>query len=76
MRDLQPNAVNQAAAQLVHHFNSTNRSGCVITQNIDGIDRAVSLGEQVFEINGNLDFMRCSKCCSLELYPSVLNNAS
>ena len=48
--------MHRAAAQLVNFFNSTNRSGCVITLNIDGFDRKMSLGEEVYEFNGNLDF--------------------
>jgi len=30
------------------------------------------MGGEVFEIHGNLDYMRCSKECSEDLYPSNL----
>ena len=75
MRQCVPNNITSAIAQLVNFFNSTNRSGFVITQNLDGFDRAASLGGEVFEINGNLDFMRCSKSCSNDLYPNTLSSA-
>ena len=76
MRECGPNVVHDAIARLVDFFNSTGKNGCVITQNPDGFDRASSLGGEVFEINGNLDYMSCSKECSAELYPSILGSAS
>ena len=75
-----PNAVHDAVAQLVHHYMSTrrssHRSASVITQNVDGFDWASSLGVEIFEIHGNLDYMRCSKPCSSNLYPSRLGDVS
>ena len=46
----------------------------MITQNLDGFDRTASRGGEVFEICGNLDFMRCSKDCSDALYPNTLDS--
>ena len=75
LQECQPNVVHQAIARLVNHFNSTDRSGFVITQNVDGFDRASSLGGEVFEIHGNLDYMRCSEECSEDVYPSGLGGS-
>lgn len=57
---LRPNAVHDAVARLSQFYNSTGKSAFVITQNIDGFDRACAQGGEVFEIHGNLDYMRCS----------------
>ena len=67
--------MNNTVADLVDFFNSTNRRGFVITQSLDGFDRALSRGGEVFEICGNLDFMRCSKDCNTDLYPNTLVSA-
>ena len=75
MQEFQPNVVHHAIARLVNHFNSTHRSGFVITQNVDGFDRASSLGGELFEIHGNLDYMRCSEECSEDLFPSGLGDS-
>jgi len=61
MLAFQPNAVHHAAARLVHYFNSTERTGFVVTQNVDGFDKAVTQGGEVFEIHGNIDYMRSRK---------------
>lgn len=68
----QPNAVHHAIARLVSYFNTSKTSGFVITQNIDGFDRVATQGGEIFEIHGNLDYMKCSKQCSQDLYPSNL----
>ena len=43
----------------------------MVTQNVDGFDWASTQGGEVFEIHGNLDYMRCSQSCTDgHLYPS------
>ena len=76
MLEQTPNAVHHAIAQLVHFYNSTNRRGFVVTENVDGFDRASALSGEVYEIHGNLDYMRCSKECTQDLYPSDLGSVS
>ena len=71
-KQCRPNAVHHAIARLVNFFVTEKANGFVITQNIDGFDRASQLGGAVFEIHGNLDYMKCSKLCSADLYPSNL----
>lgn len=71
-KQCRPNAVHHAIARLINYFNTEKTTGFVITQNIDGFDRAAKLAGEIFEIHGNLDQMKCSKLCSPDLYPSNL----
>lgn len=70
-RDLQPNAGHQALAsieQLIpHNFQ-------IITQNIDRLHlKAGNSQAKVFEIHGNMETVRCSEECSLDIYPFPLD---
>lgn len=73
-KQCEPNVVHHAIARLVNHFCTRKTSGFVITMNIDGFDRAVTQGGEIFEIHGNLDYMRCSNQCTQDLLPSNLGS--
>ena len=43
---------------------------CLITQNVDGLHlRAGNTTERTYQIHGNINFMRCSRECSDEIFP-------
>ena len=42
---------------------------CLITQNVDGLHlRAGNSLERTYQIHGNINFMRCSKECSMDIF--------
>ncbi len=59
IRNAKPNPAHLAIAELER----MGRVQCVITQNIDGLhQKAGSNPDQVYELHGNLDWVRCIKC--------------
>ena len=61
-----PNKGHYAVAQLESIFKDRF---CLITQNVDGIHiRAGNSLERTYMIHGNIDYMRCSKECSTEIF--------
>jgi NAD-dependent deacetylase len=66
-RAAQPNAAHRALVELEEHLGDRFR---LITQNVDGLHlRAGSSMDRTYQIHGNIDFMRCSSECSVDLYP-------
>lgn len=42
----------------------------LITQNVDGLHiRAGNRSERTYQVHGNLNYMRCSKACSMPIHP-------
>ena len=71
MSQSQPNRTHYAIAELYNYFRHIGRSISVITQNIDDYDRQV-LGPDadVYEVHGNLSYMRCMTNCCDVLFPA------
>lgn len=62
-----PNNGHYAIATIEKHLGNRFH---LITQNIDGLHfRAGTSQERTYQIHGSLDFMRCSRECSKQLYP-------
>lgn len=63
-----PNKGHYALVELERLFQEKNKEFHLVTQNVDGLHRkAGSKPESMFEIHGNIFFMRCFKECSAEL---------
>lgn len=63
----QPNAGHLSSVELEIIFKDRF---CLITQNVDGLHlRAGNTPERIYQIHGNLNFMRCSHECSGEIIP-------
>ncbi|MDY6856146.1 MAG: Sir2 family NAD-dependent protein deacetylase [Thermodesulfobacteriota bacterium] len=61
------NAGHLAVAQLEWIFKDRF---CLITQNVDGLHiRAGNSLEKTYQIHGNIDFMRCFKRCTMDIFP-------
>jgi NAD-dependent deacetylase len=59
LKDAEPNKAHYAVAEL----EKLGKLSCVITQNIDNLhQKAGSSPEKVFELHGNIKFVRCMSC--------------
>jgi len=59
LKDAEPNQAHHAVAEL----EKLGRLTCVITQNIDNLhQKAGSSPDKVFELHGNMKFVRCMSC--------------
>jgi NAD-dependent deacetylase len=59
LKDAEPNKAHQAVAEL----EKLGKLTCVITQNIDNLhQKAGSSPDKVFELHGNMKFVRCMSC--------------
>lgn len=66
----EPNKGHYALVELEKLFKEKNKEFHLVTQNVDGLHRkAGSKPESMFEIHGNIFFMRCFKECTNELVP-------
>lgn len=66
----QPNPGHLALVNLERAFREKNRKFHLITQNVDGLHRrAGQSGEIMFEIHGNINFMRDANDVDDKLYP-------
>ncbi len=62
-----PNEGHKALVDLERHLQDRFT---LITQNVDGLHlRAGNNPSRIFQIHGNINFMRCSEECSQDLYP-------
>jgi NAD-dependent SIR2 family protein deacetylase len=58
-----------AIAKIINGFSKIGRTGGLLTTRVDGLARKIlSTDSTLHEINGNLNYMRCSKSCSREVY--------
>ncbi|WP_299454820.1 Sir2 family NAD-dependent protein deacetylase [uncultured Microscilla sp.] len=70
-RDLQPNAGHLALASIEELLPNNFR---LITQNIDRLHiKAGNTQAKVLEIHGNMETVRCSEECSMDVYPFPLD---
>ena len=59
LKDAEPNQAHYAVAEM----EQLGRLSCVITQNIDNLhQKAGSSPDKVFELHGNVKFVRCMSC--------------
>ncbi len=66
-RKAEPNPAHLAVAEL---DSALNEHFLLITQNVDGLHlRAGSPPERTYQIHGNIDHMRCSRECTVAIYP-------
>lgn len=75
-----PNAGHTAIHELAKHWKENGVKVSIVTQNIDSIHRRIieaeeaktnsSLGIDLFEIHGNLEFMRWYNECHPAVYPT------
>lgn len=66
-RRAEPNPGHLALATLEQRF---GERFTLITQNVDGLHlRAGNSLERTYQIHGNIDYMRCARECSAEIYP-------
>lgn len=66
-RRAQPNAAHLALVDIERRLRDRF---LIVTQNVDGLHlRAGSTSEHVYQIHGNIAFMRCSAECSDDIYP-------
>ena len=62
-----PNSGHMAIVALERSFDDRF---CLITQNVDGLHlRAGNSLERTYQIHGNINFMRCSKECTMDFFP-------
>jgi NAD-dependent deacetylase len=62
-------APNSAHSALVDLERRLGDRFLLVTQNVDGLHlRAGSSVERTYQIHGNIDFMRCTRECTLELF--------
>lgn len=62
-----PNKGHEAVVELEKMYKD---KFCLITQNVDGLHvRAGNTLDRTFMIHGNIDYMRCTKECTKEIYP-------
>ncbi len=63
-------APNRAHLALVELERRLGDRFLLVTQNVDGLHlRAGSSARRTYQIHGNIDFMRCTRECTLELVP-------
>ena len=68
--ETEPNKGHYALVDLEKYFKEAGKEYYLITQNIDGLHRkAGSNPQNMFEIHGNIFFMRCSKNCTDAIVP-------
>lgn len=66
-RAAQPNAGHLALVKLEQKLGDRFT---LITQNVDGLHlRAGNSPERMYQIHGNINFMRCSQACTSQIYP-------
>ena len=65
----EPNAGHYAIAQLEMFFKQNNRNFTLVTQNVDGLHLKAGSSQGLFQIHGNLNYMRCYEDCSTNLTP-------
>jgi NAD-dependent deacetylase len=66
-RGVAPNPAHLAVAEAERILGDRFR---LITQNVDGLHlRAGNSAERTFQVHGNIDFMRCARDCTVELFP-------
>lgn len=63
----QPNPGHYALATLEKFFKMNGRNFTLVTQNVDGLHVKAGSSKDLFEIHGNIFFMRCSEDCTSEL---------
>ncbi len=65
-RNARPNAGHKAVVQMEASLGSCFT---LITQNVDGLhSRAGNSDQRTYQIHGNINYMRCARGCSTELY--------
>jgi NAD-dependent deacetylase len=65
-RGAEPNPGHRALVELEEAMGDRFR---LVTQNVDGLHmRAGSRAERLYEIHGNIDFMRCARRCTTAIY--------
>lgn len=63
----EPNLAHHALVELEHAYGDRFQ---LITQNVDGLHRRAGHNPaRIYEIHGNIDYMRCSLDCTTELFP-------
>lgn len=60
----EPNQGHYALAQLEQFFKKHNRNFTLVTQNVDGLHEKAGSSKDLFEIHGNLFYMRCYEGCN------------
>ena len=59
---------NISIAKIMNGFSKIGRTSILLTTRIDGWTRKIlSSDSNLYEINGNVNFMRCSKNCHKEI---------
>ena len=62
------NSFNISIAKIINGFSKIGRNAILLTTRIDGLTRKIlSSDSNLYEINGNVNFMRCSKNCHKEI---------
>ena len=66
-RGAEPNAAHRAVVDMERLFGDRF---LLITQNVDGLHlRAGNTPERSYQIHGNINFVRCARSCSDDIYP-------
>ena len=65
----EPNQGHYAIAKLEQFFRENDRNFTLVTQNVDGLHVKAGSSKDLFEIHGNLFFMRCYEGCTDNLLP-------
>lgn len=65
----EPNQGHFALAQLERFFKQNNRELILVTQNVDGLHEKAGSSRDLFEIHGNIFYMRCYEGCNDDIYP-------
>ena len=66
-RGAEPNAAHRAVVDMERLFGDRF---LLITQNVDGLHlRAGNTPERTYQIHGNINFVRCARSCSDDIYP-------
>ena len=65
----EPNKGHYAIAKLENFFQINKRNFTLVTQNVDALHQKAGSSENLFEIHGNIFYMRCFEECHPELHP-------
>ncbi len=64
-----PNLGHYALANLKRFFKENDRDLILVTQNVDGLHSKAGFSKDLFEIHGNIFYMRCYEECTDTIHP-------
>lgn len=72
--DAKPNSGHDSLVELQNYCKSNSKTFLVVTQNVDNLHQRSGISQDsMFEVHGNIYYMRCSESCTNDLYPIPLD---